>query len=213
MKKKTTLVLTGVLASAALVATQAGAVSPRFGFEAGASFANLSGDDEVTEGLDSRTALHAGGILELQMAPMWSIATGLRVDLRGPKAEGEILGESFESKTSLTYLVVPATVEVRIGQGQVKPYFMAGPELGFLLSAKQTTETSAGEEETDIKDDLKSIDFSVAFGGGLEFAFDPTMSGTISAAYDLGLSNIDDGEDNVDVKNRVFRVAAGLRFQ
>jgi opacity protein-like surface antigen len=212
MKKAKAAVV--LVASAMVVATAANAeMQPRFGFEAGASFANVSGDEEVTDGLDSRTALHAGGVLELQMAPMWSIATGLRVDLRGAKEEGEILGESFETKTSLTYLVVPATVEAHFGQGQVKPYVMAGPEIGFLLSAKAKTESSAGDDDEDIKDELKSIDLSLAFGGGLEFAFDPTMAGTLSAAYDLGLTSIDDSEDEFDIKNRVFRVSAGLRFQ
>ena len=42
----------------------------------------------------------------------------------------------------------------------------AGPQIGFLMSAKMKAESGGDSEEIDVKDDLKSIDFGINFGAG-----------------------------------------------
>jgi hypothetical protein len=77
-----------------------------------------------------------------------------------------------------------------------------GPQIGFLVSAKQKT----GDVEVDVDDQLNSIDVSWAVGGGYLFS-----SGLgIDLRYNIGLNNISD-QTNITAKNRVFQ--AGLFYQ
>jgi hypothetical protein len=59
----------------------------------------------------------------------------------------------------------------------------AGPQLGFLTSAKSKNNNNI----TDNKNDLNPIDFGVSIGAS--YVFPPTGFG-IDARYNLGLSNI-----------------------
>ncbi len=82
----------------------------------------------------------------------------------------------------------------------------AGPQVGFLMSAKVKAE---GEEE-DIKDSVKGIDFGANLGIGYKLE-----SGlNFGARYNLGLSNLNDGEDSDDFKwnNSVIQVSVGYFF-
>ena len=91
------------------------------------------------------------------------------------------------------------------GSGDTKPYVMAGPTFGYLLSAKQ--------DETDIKDDVKSIDFGLTFGGGVSL---PMGNNTVfvEGRYTLGLSDINDdsGPDADKIKTKGIQIMAGITF-
>ena len=76
-----------------------------------------------------------------------------------------------------------------------------GPQLGILLSAKD----ESGGVSVDIKDALKSINFSWALMTGYEM---PSGFG-FYVRYNLGLTSIADDAD-IDVKTGVFQV--GLRY-
>ena len=52
------------------------------------------------------------------------------------------------------------------GSSETKPYVMAGPTVGYVLSVK--LDDPVGGEE-DIKDTTKDFDFGIAFGGGVSF--------------------------------------------
>jgi hypothetical protein len=82
----------------------------------------------------------------------------------------------------------------------------AGPQVGFLMSAKAKAE---GEEE-DLKDFVKGIDFG--FNLGLGYKMESGLN--FAARYNLGLSNINDGEGSDDFKNQnsVMQVSVGYMF-
>ena len=67
----------------------------------------------------------------------------------------------------------------------------AGPQVGFLISAKSET----NGVKADIKNQLKKIDFAVSAGVG--YVHPPSGFG-VDLRYNLGLSNIND--DNTDNK-------------
>lgn len=81
-----------------------------------------------------------------------------------------------------------------------------GPQFGFLMSAKVELD---GEEE-DIKDDVKGLD--LAAGIGVNYAMASGLN--FGARYNLGLSNINDGEGSDEFKNQnnVIQVSVGYRF-
>ena len=90
------------------------------------------------------------------------------------------------------------------GSGDTKPYVMAGPTVGWLLSAEVDGE--------DIKDDVKSIDFGIAFGGGVSL---PMGNNTVfvEGRYSLGLTDInDDPTDDTKFKTKGIQIMAGITF-
>ena len=80
----------------------------------------------------------------------------------------------------------------------------AGPQIGFLLSGK----LKGGDNEEDIKDALKSVDFGVNFGAGYDF----TENFSAGIRYNLGLANIIDEDDSAEWKNSVFSLSVGYKF-
>jgi len=67
-------------------------------------------------------------------------------------------------------------------------------------------------EEQDIKDDIKSIDFGLAFGGGVSL---PMGNNTVfvEGRYSLGLSDInDDSSDDTEIKTKGIQIMAGITF-
>lgn len=106
---------------------------------------------------------------------------------------------------SLDYITVPVVVKL---YGSPRLNFFAGPQVGFLLSAKSKTE---GDPEDDEKDRFKSTDFYAVFGTEYKFA-----NGIfVNARYNLGLTNILDDvmSPDSDFKNRYFSFRIGYAFK
>lgn len=98
----------------------------------------------------------------------------------------------------------------------------AGPQVGFLMSAKGLTYddvTDTYDEKGDVKDGYKSIDVAFNIGAGYKL-----KNGIMfQARYSLGLTDVSeapsvvDPEDiftNVDYKekNNVFQISVGYQF-
>ncbi|HUR66750.1 MAG TPA: porin family protein [Chitinophagaceae bacterium] len=160
-----------------------------FGVKAGYNAASV----EVSEGadFDSKSGLHVGALAHIHISEHFAVQPELVFSCQG--------GESGTSKLKLNYLNLPVLAQYMISNGF---RLQTGPQLGFLLSASQTT----GNIEVDLDESFKSVDFSWVFGAGYIFS-----SGIgIDARYNLGLSDISE-LNNYDVKNRVFQV--GLFYQ
>lgn len=212
------------LVSCALVlaaaATSAKAVAPHFGVIGGLNLANVSFDPDVDADKKARMAFHVGGYAEFPMSPMVSIAAGAEIDMKGTKLEGssEVKGVDYDvtSTSKLSYLSIPAMVVAKFGSSNTRPFLMAGPQLSLLLSAKQKTEVEAegfdSDSEEDIKDTLKSIGLDLSLGGGVQFKLGEKNTGILAAAYEFGLTDLDDEDDDFDVKNRTIKLSAGVGF-
>lgn len=179
------------------------------GFKVGVTMANLTGDFDEVFGVESKMKIGfaGGGFLTYNFSPTFAIQPEVLYCMKGAKADTDE-GE----KIKLDYIVVPILIKYMIPtEGKIAPNLFAGPEVGFLMSAKA--------EDEDIKDDLKSIDFGIAFGAGVDFAME---SGKImlDARYTLGMMSLpdfDDGEgegdeDEPSVKNATIMVTLGYGF-
>lgn len=177
----------------------------RIGIAGGLNLANVSVDPEI-EGLDysNRTGFGFGGVLDLSLSENVALHFEPLYLQKGSKLEAG--GE--EAKVKLSYIEVPALFKLALGTSTTRPYLMAGPTIGFLLSAK----VSNGEE-VDIKDDTKSIDIGLGFGAGVSFPAG-NNSVFVEGRYALGLTNINDDPDDPDteVKNKGIQVIAGITF-
>lgn len=170
----------------------------KFGGKAGINLANVSGKTEGEKNdYDSKVGLHIGALVEIPVSESFSIMPELNFDQMGAKED--ILGEDV--KLNLNYLSMPVLAKFNVsGLG-----IYAGPQIGFLMSAK----AKSGDEDSDVKDFYKSTNFNAIFG--VEYSIPRGLF--ISARYNLGLSKINDESDsnNYDKAN-AFAVGIGFKF-
>ncbi|HET8837591.1 MAG TPA: porin family protein [Flavobacteriaceae bacterium] len=160
-----------------------------FGAKAGVNFASIAGDD--ADGLNNRTSFHVGFLAEIPLAPKFSLQPEIQYSAQGATAKGRVFTTegtfSYEAKIKLDYINLPVMANYSITD---KFSLQAGPQIGFLVSAKAEAEVSDGMETgsaaESTKDDFKAVDFGIGFGAEYEFA-----NGLfLNARYVLGLTNI-----------------------
>jgi len=191
--------------------TSINAQEVKFGAKAGVNFATLGGD---AEDIESKTSFHVGGVAEIMISDKFSVQPELLYSSQGAKDEyteeffeGEV---KFEDKLKLDYINLPIMAKYYLTDGFS---LEAGPQIGFLVSAKVESEASfegeSDSEEVDVKDAYKSIDFG--FGLGLSYKLENGLN--FSARYNLGVSNIvEDAEDDFSIQNNVLQVSVGFMF-
>ncbi|MFC7774118.1 porin family protein [Flavobacterium sp. GCM10027622] len=169
----------------------ANAQETKFGIKAGLNLADWSGDS--TDGIDSRIAFHVGGFAEFKLSEKFAVQPELLYSSQGGKADAATL--------NVDYINIPVMAKFYAAE---KFSIEAGPQVGFLMSAK--IKPDSGEDQ-DVKDQLKSTDFGVNLGLGYDF----TENISANLRYNLGLSQVIDA-DGTDAKNNVFSLSVGYKF-
>jgi len=184
MKKLFTIIM-------ALVAFTISAQNITFGAKAGLNFASMTGDD--ADGLDGRTSFHLGVTAEIEMSDTFSIQPELLYSGQGYTADGDVTGK-------VDYINLPVMAKFYVGEGFS---LEAGPQIGFLASAK----VDVDGESIDFKDDAKSTDFSLNLGAGYKL-----NSGlNFGLRYSMGLTDVPD-YDTDGFKHSVLQLSVGYNF-
>lgn len=162
-----------------------------FGIKAGANFANFSGDIDS----DGITNFHAGAVLELNIVPMFSVQAEGLFSSQGGKAKYEADGVvGVAEDINLDYIAVPVLAKFYLLPNTLS--VTVGPQFSFLVS--------------DADDLLETKKFDLTASGGVELKI---IAGLFAQArYNVGLSNVNDGEGDFDVKNNVFQLSVGYFF-
>ncbi len=210
MRKRIVCLAVGiVLACAAVCSAQVTG-----GVKGGINFANMSlSGGGVTVSPGNRTAWTVGGFVEFPVARHVALQPEVLYARKGAATSLDftsIGGTSGSATIKMDYIDVPILFRVDVPvQGAVVPYVYGGPNVGFLLSAKTlATASGAGQQEEDIKSEMKSTDFGIAFGGGVRFG-----RAFLEARYVMGLQNVVNAPDaNESAKNHVFKILCGVRF-
>ncbi|KIA99211.1 hypothetical protein OA93_06165 [Flavobacterium sp. KMS] len=180
----------------------------KFGAKGGINLSTLTGD---IDNASSKVGFQVGGFAEIKLSDKFFVQPELLYSTQGAKNKVSGFGYSEENKLKFGYLNVPVMAKYYVIE---KLSLEAGPQIGFLVSAKsEYSSTGFGEDESekvDVKDQFKSIDFGVNFGAGYDF----TENISAGVRYNLGLSNITDfGDgDNAKFKNSVFSLSVGYKF-
>ena len=185
MKK---VILTVAIAACAMFSVQAQKVS--FGVKGGLNNSRVTSWD----GAKSRTSVYAGGFVNIGLVKNLSLQPELLYSGQGFKYRPL----NAEAITRLHYINVPVMVQYRF----IPEFFVeAGPQLGFLVAARQ----KVGDVLVDIKDDTKGVDFGMNFGAGYQFP----MGIGVSVRYTLGLTRVFEGTYE---SNKSSVVQAGLFY-
>jgi hypothetical protein len=207
--KKNILVLAAVLMFGLSNAQEA-----KFGLKGGLNISNFTGDTEGAD-LQSRIGYNIGAFVAIKFSEKFTLqpevlysAQGVNFENFGAEVEG--LGYyTADIKLKTAYINVPVMFKYYAAE---KFSIEAGPQIGFLTSAKTETKLNGFSQtvEQDIKDSFETIDFGLNFGAGYDF----TEHFSAGARYNLGLSNIAKTEQGDDTKlhNSVFSLSIGYKF-
>lgn len=167
-----------------------------FGIRGGLTFYSV--DTEVTGGFfnvsetsDTKLGFAAGVYAEFPLTNIFSFQPELMFVQKGGSDDGDFFDDdddffngdtnSETQKLTLNYLDVPLLGRANIPlEADFTPYVVAGPSIGYLLSA------SVNDVDDDDLDELfKSLNFGFIIGAGVEFG-----NLVVDLRYDIGLSNI-----------------------
>jgi hypothetical protein len=185
-----------IFAASLLMLTSLGvnAQKVHFGVKAGmnASSLNFEGNDNM----QTKIGFNAGVLAHIHSnSAQWGFQPELYYSSEGSKSKS-----NSDESLNLGYLNVPVLVQYMFDNGF---RIEAGPQVGFLLSAK----SKVGDNSNDVKDGYKGTAFSVPVGVGYL-----THSGLgFDARYNIGVSNIVDN-DGPSVKSNVFQFGIFYQF-
>lgn len=208
----------------------AGLVGVHPGFKVGLSVANFDENISTTADLESRSEVTFGGSLRLDVGSFFSIQPELQYVPGGGK--GSFVVDNAGTPTTvdgtlkMNYLEFPLLAKFRIpGSGSLVPNFYIAPSAAVNLASKFDADLTAlgitpEEGGVDIKDEVKSLLFGGAVGGGFDMRAGKGIV-TLDARYSRSLSDIFEsatsgGATGVfgasDSKNSSLSVTLGYAF-
>lgn len=106
------------------------------------------------------------------------------------------------------YLELPILAKYNLTKDSYSPYFIAGGNISYLISAI-SVKTKPSFEKTDIIDGSETFDYGILLGGGIDFSIYKYMV-FVEGRYSFGLNNIT--KSSSDLKNSVVSVNLGLHL-
>ncbi|AZI31837.1 porin family protein [Kaistella carnis] len=186
----------------------------QFGVKGGMNVSSLS-DDATLSDQESKIGFNAGVFMNAPLAENFSIQPEVLYNDLGSKVtrSTEILGNTYSADYSrnLGYISVPVMFQYNATPGF---YLEAGPQFGFLVSAKDKfkNSTNGSTDNATIvaldKDNFNTFDFGIGLGAG--YYFTPNLG--LTARYTAGLSDIIKDNPGDSVKNNVFQVGLAYKF-
>lgn len=183
---------------AGTVSAASAQTSPRFGIRAGISAATLSGDN--TSDYSYGLAGLGGVTANFPISDMFSIQPELLYNLKGTQLK-DIAGNDSKVRLDLHYVDLPILVRLDADG----PYFEAGPQVGYLLSAK----FGGKDKETIETSSLQQLSLGYVAGVGYKL----TSGLDLGVRFNGGISSIGKDDDGLDQqRNQVFSFIVGYSF-
>ncbi len=176
------------------------------GIKAGPNFANIDTKSSASENYKSRAGFH-GGAFVLIKASKIGIQPEVIFSQQGSKVK--INSRNFESNFS--YVNIPIILKLYTVAGI---NIQAGPQFGFVTNAETPVQDQLNPgsyKMEDVKDKMKSSDFTVALGLGWDLPFGLT----VDARYNMGVSKLFKDaptQPTEDAKNQVFQLSVGYKL-
>lgn len=172
-------------------------IGPKFGLNA----TNISNSEGK-----NKASIHLGGFATTKLSERIALQVELLYSRQGWRDKGHIEGDKdVKLKARVNYLNIPVMARFYVLD---KFSVDLGPQLGLALNAKAKAKYGSTTVKEKI-DDLNTVDLT--FGMGLSYDLD--MGFTVSARYNLGITNVfDKDKTGVTNTNRVFQLSLGYRF-
>lgn len=174
----------------------------RYGARLGGNYATIAGDE--TDNLDGKIGFFFGGVAELGVSDKFAVQPEVLFSQQGAKYSDS---DGFDGKFNLNYINVPVMAKYKVSDAFS---IEAGPQLGFLLSAKDKYDSPISGE-----DDIKEFISNTDFGGNIGVGYELDSGLNFNARFNYGFSNINDFDtEGLDIKNNncVFLFGIGWMF-
>ncbi len=189
--KKTIIIAAGFF----LLASAANAQKVHFGIKAGMNASSLNSSPSNSD-MQTKIGFNAGVLAHIHGAhAQWALQPEIYYSDEGAKSKS-----NSSSKLNLGYLNVPVLVQYMFDNGF---RIEAGPQIGFLMSAKAKNSTAT----TDVKSNYEKTNFSIPVGVGYLTHYGLGFD----ARYNFGLSNINNTSSGTKIHSNVFQF--GLFYQ
>jgi opacity protein-like surface antigen len=191
----------------------ANAQKAEFGIKGGFNSSNFSGDTGRVD-FKSRVGFNVGAFVAINLSEKFTLQPEILYSTQGAKAVNvsalyDDVIYTGDVKFNLSYINIPVMIKYYVAD---KFNFEAGPQIGFLTSAKTSTKLDGSSQtvDEDIKDSFESVDFGLNFGAGYDF----TENVSAGIRYNLGLANISKTQsvDNSKIHNNVFSLSLEYKF-
>jgi hypothetical protein len=191
------------LCLAAIAVTTLSHAQVQFGVKAGVNIATATGSGTDNANTTSLINFNAGGLVSIPVSAAFSVQPELVYSGQGVKGSQD--GVSVTD--NLTYINVPILAKYMIASGFSVE---AGPQIGFLLSAKEKA-TEGGVTQTATIPNTNSVDFSIA--AGVSYLLSSSNLG-FDARYNIGLTNVNNGANasSDEIKNSVIQIGVFYMF-
>lgn len=178
-----------------LMTGTANAQHANFGIKGGLNVTNIHHSNGVD--YDALVGFNVGLLAHIHLNKRFALQPELVYSTAGASDKNG----PFETKYNMGYINVPVLFQYMFDNGF---RLQAGPQVGFLVSAKSKT----GNIKADFKDDLNKVDFGLA--AGMSYLIPKTGFG-FDARYNLGLSDINK-QGNIKSSNRGFQLGVFYLF-
>ena len=185
--------------------------SQQFGIKGGMNVSSIS--DDGYDDTKSKVGYYGGIFVNIPASESFSIQPEVIYNNLGSEVKNSatIPGTTYNynRKLNLNYLTVPVMFQYK---ATPQFYLEAGPEFGFLVSAKSTTTTNNSSSTTELKkDDFNNFNL----GMGLGLGFDITKNVGVNARYVAGFSDVTkpSSDPSTDAKNKNNTFQVGLNFK
>jgi len=182
----------------------------RFGVKAGMNVSSLS-DDGSLEDQGSKIGFNAGVFANIPVGSMFSVQPEVLYSQYGDKYDTRIGNNTYSYANHLDYITVPVMLQYNLIPNL---YVEAGPEFGFMVSAKNKAKNETNNdviaESGNYKDNFSTFNFGIGLGAGYYF----TDNIGITARYVAGLTDIAKDRPNGSdaIRNNVFQVGLAFKF-
>lgn len=182
----------------------------RFGIKGGMNVSSLSKDGTLAD-QGSKIGFNAGLFANIPIAESFSIQPEVLYTQYGDKYDQVILGNRYSYANHLDYIAVPVMFQYNFIPNL---YVEAGPEFGFMVSAKNKAKNETNNdviaESGNYKDNFNTFNVGIGLGAGYYF----TDNIGLTARYVAGVTDIAKerpaGRDAV--RNNVFQVGLAYKF-
>ena len=192
------------IAAIAFSAVSTHAQTTSFGLKAGMTAVNMKmSSSGFTISLKTKIGFYAGAFAEVGVSEKFAIQPELFYSSMGSKMKGNDSVQSYSATENLGYINLPVLLKYKADGFSV----FAGPQVGYLLSAKSKDSES---NSIDDKDEYKPIEIAGVIGAGYTL----TNGFGIDARYQFGLSNLIKDAQGTDAtaKNSAFMVGVHYFF-
>jgi len=188
---------------------------PAFGLKGGVNLANATVHPSERLSYNIKPGFLVGPAAEISLSK--SNETAMRWEIlyaqKGCKISGgRFFGHDEEVLVSANELALALFLVLRFPPRAMTPFLQMGPELGISLSAEWTEEIPDLDfSKTEKIEDWRSTNSSVNLGAGVAI-----RSGkgevVIDARYNLGLSNMNTSDEDINFKTNGIQFLLGYNF-